>query len=65
MAKSKTETPALYPVEDLAQERQVPDWELAALRVATGWAEGKQVTGEAFDAAVTKLRTRPQGGGRI
>lgn len=62
MAKSKTKE-ELYPVEELAEG--IPAWELAALRQAAGWAVGKQVGRDAFDAALDKLRTRPQGGGRI
>ena len=56
---------ALFPVEQLADERELPVWELAALRHATGWADGKQVSATEFDQALTRFRNRPQGGGRI
>ena len=55
----------LLAVENLAEEKKVPDWELAALRQATGWAPGKQVSASEFAEALTRFRSRPQGGGRI
>jgi phosphoketolase len=64
MAKKKADKKeTLHPVETLAAD--LPVWELAALRQATGWTEGKQITGADFEDALTKLRARPQGGGRI
>ena len=61
MAKSKEK--AVHPVEELAAG--LPAWELAALRHATGWADGKQVSEAEYAAALDKLRNRPQGGGRL
>ncbi len=55
----------LFRVSKLAKNRKLPAWELAALRQATGWAPGKQVSKKEFEDAVNKLRDRPQGGGRI
>lgn len=52
-------------VSELARAGNVPGWEVAALRQATGWAPGKQVTKAQFAEGLTKLRNRPQGGGRI
>lgn len=71
MAKSKETpqspelypAPEVYPVEVLAGD--LPAWELAALRQAAGWPDGKQVSEAAFTAALDKLRIRPQGGGTI
>jgi hypothetical protein len=65
MAKSKTkpDTPKTWPVEALAAD--LPAWELAALRRAARWAEGKQVSEAEFTAALDQLRNRPQGGGRL
>jgi hypothetical protein len=62
--KKKTEAP-LVPVETLAEAAKLPAWELAALRQAANWAEGKHVTQAELDAALTRLRNRPQGGGTI
>ena len=56
---------ALSPVEALAGGRKIPAWELAGLRRAMRWAEGKQVTEAEFDAALERFRNRPQGGGSI
>lgn len=62
MAK-KTDQPRLVPLDELAAD--LPAWELAALRQATGWAAGKQVTEVEYKTALENLRTRPQGGGKI
>lgn len=53
------------PIEILAQGANMPAWELAGVRRALGWAEGKQVTQTVFDQALAAFRKRPQGGGRI
>ncbi|MBI4621042.1 MAG: hypothetical protein HY739_12925 [Desulfobacterales bacterium] len=55
----------LKPVEDLAEEAELKPWETAGLARAAGWTEGKQVTKNEFDSAVSAFRCRPQGGGRI
>lgn len=65
MAKKKNDSPQVRPVETLAEEANVPAWELAALRQATGWAEGRQVTQDEFDSALGQLRNRPVGGGAL
>ena len=62
-SKDKPQAPELYPVEVLAGDLSA--WELAALRQAAGWAEGKQVSEAEFTAALDQLRNRPQGGGRL
>ncbi|NDV18267.1 hypothetical protein GO013_02405 [Pseudodesulfovibrio sp. JC047] len=64
MSKNTIKAP-LMPVETLADTAKLPSWELAALRQATDWADGKQVTQSEFDTALNRLRTRPQGGGTI
>ena len=43
----------------------VVDWELAGLRVALGWAPGKQVSREDFSKALKAYRNRRAGSGRI
>jgi hypothetical protein len=58
-------SPALYLVEDLATERNLAGWFVAGLRQATGWAAGKMVTRDEFDAAATRFAARPQGSGKI
>lgn len=63
--KKKTEATPLQPVESLAKAVKLPTWELAALRQATGWVDGKAVTQAEFDLAVDRLRSRQQGGGKI
>lgn len=55
----------LLPVETVAKEAGLPDWEIAGLMRAAGWLPGKQVTAGEFDFALTKFRKRPQGGGKI
>lgn len=55
---------ALLLVEEFAEARGVKPWELAGLRRAQGWAEGKRVDASAFDRALAAFRQRPMGGGR-
>lgn len=52
-------------VEAFAAAAEMPAWELAALRQATGWAPGKAVAAGEFTHAVAALRSRRQGGGKI
>ena len=63
--KSREQANALYLVENLAAERNLAVWFVAGLRQATGWADGKMVTREEFDAAATRFAARPQGSGKI
>ncbi len=63
-SKKTTDRPQpLKPLEEHAAA--LPAWELAALRQATGWVHGKQITEAEYEAALATFRTRPQGGGRI
>ena len=55
----------LRPVEEAAAAAGVPGWECAALMHAAGWAPGKQVDQDRFDAALERFRSRPTGGGRL
>ncbi|MDH3975529.1 MAG: hypothetical protein OEV42_14725 [Deltaproteobacteria bacterium] len=55
----------LKAVEDLAAEKSLQRWELAALRHATGWLEGKQVKASEFDDALERFRCRRQGSGKL
>lgn len=61
----ETATEILFWVSELAEAQNVPAWEVVALRRATGWAPGKQVSQAQFAESLNKLRNRPQGGGRI
>lgn len=61
MKENKMKAP-LTPVETLADTAKLPAWELAALRQAADWADGKHVTQDEFDFALNRLRTRPLGG---
>lgn len=61
----KKAVPDTVDVKVLAKEAGVPDWEMAGLMKAAGWAPGKHVSRDRFQAAVTSFRSRPQGGGRI
>jgi hypothetical protein len=64
--KNKSKDPGeLKPVEDLADNAGMKNWETAGLVRATGWREGKRVTQSEFDGALSAFRARPQGGGRI
>lgn len=68
MAKKKEmekEKEKLEDVEVHALASSVPDWEVAGLMRAAGWAPGKQVTKTVFNDTLEKFRNRPQGGGRI
>lgn len=39
-------------IEEHAKARKTPDWLLASTKAFHGWAEGKEVSGADFDAAV-------------
>lgn len=64
-ANAKNTDKKLLPLPILAAAANIPDWELAALMQASGWADGKELTAAEFGAALAKLRKRPQGGGKI
>lgn len=55
----------LRPVDELAAEARLTTWELAGLARAAGWSPGKQVTEAEFATALSRFRSRPQGGGKI
>ncbi len=63
--KKKAKKTEFFPVDVLAAKVKIPAWELAALRQAMNWADGKQVSEQAFREALDRLRTRPQGGGSL
>lgn len=63
MAKKKKAT--LEDIDALAVRMDLQEWEKAALFRAARWAPGKQVTREAFDAALTRFRKRRMGAGKI
>lgn len=56
---------SLLPVEDLAREAGLKPWQLAGLRRACGWVEGKQVTLAEWKAAVLRFENRGMGSGKI
>ncbi|HOS77605.1 MAG TPA: hypothetical protein PLL15_06140 [Syntrophales bacterium] len=58
-------TGGLKPVEELAAERGMNPAILAGLQRATGWAPGKQVRPDEFEAAARAFENRRMGGGRI
>lgn len=55
----------IRPVEELADEFGTNPSTLAALRRATGWAPGKQVSAADYEAALNSLSNRPMGGGKF
>ncbi len=63
--EKQTAGAGLQPVEKMAEAAGLPGWECAALMHAAGWAPGKQVKQNEFDAALALFRKRSQGGGRI
>lgn len=63
MAKKKLEEITLQDVDELG--KKLPGWELAALKRAVGWADGKQVSPEDFDTVLNKFRGRATGSGKI
>ena len=57
-------TAELYDVNEIIRERGLPAWKGAALCRHAGWAPGKCVSAEEFEAALARLEGRPMGGGR-
>lgn len=54
----------LRDVNEIIRERGLPAWKGAALCRHAGWAPGKCVGAEEFEAALAGLESRPMGGGR-
>ncbi len=52
----------LHSLDELATLYRVPSWQQAALARMQGWESGKRVTAETYEAALTALGARPQGG---
>ncbi|MBU1002790.1 MAG: hypothetical protein KKE73_09730 [Proteobacteria bacterium] len=63
--KKKTEAEGLYPVDELATINDLAPWELASLKRFAGWAEGRQVSEDDFNNALTLFRGRTMGGGKL
>lgn len=63
-ATTGQEQPAatLHSLDELATLYRVPSWQQAALARMQGWEPGKRVTAETYEAALTALGARPQGG---
>lgn len=63
-ATTVQEQPAatLHSLDELATLYRVPSWQQAALTRMQGWEPGKRVTAETYEAALTALGARPQGG---
>ena len=55
-------TPKEVNVDNFIRESNMPSWKGAALCRAEGWAIGKRITREEFDAAVHRLENRRMGG---
>ena len=53
-----------YESSALAARHRVPSWQQAALCRYMGWADGKMLTEEAYQAALNSLAQRHMGGGR-
>lgn len=63
--KKSPPKPELHDVAELGRNKGMKPHEIAGLTVAKGWAPGRQVSEEEFDAALEAFRNRRQGGGRI
>ena len=63
-ATTGQEQPAttLHSLDELATLYRVPSWQQAALARMQGWEPGKRVSAETYEAALTALGARPQGG---
>lgn len=63
-ATTVQEQPAatLHSLDELATLYRVPSWQQAALARMQGWEPGKRVAAETYEAALTALGARPQGG---
>ena len=48
----------------LADRYRVPSWQQAALCRMMGWADGKMLTDDEYQAALAELSARHLGGGR-
>lgn len=64
MARKDVVVEPLSPVESLAAEAGLKDWETAGVLRLAGWASGKQVAKTEFEEALARFRSRPLGGGR-
>ncbi len=53
---------ALCPVEEWVGKKGIPKWQLAGAMRMQGWAAGKAVTENEFDAAIKKFVKKPLGG---
>ena len=59
------EKPEFMAPEAWGEELDVPDWKVAGMMAAMGWATGKVVVESEFKAAVKAFDKRGQGTGRI
>ena len=64
VAAPAQEAAELLSLSALAARRRVPSWQQAALCRYMGWADGKMLTEEAYQAALNSLAQRHMGGGR-
>jgi hypothetical protein len=55
----------MQPVTELAAERNVPQTALAGMCRHYNWAEGKQLSADEFESAMTAYQAKPMGCGRI
>lgn len=64
VAAPAQEAAELLSLSVLAARHRVPSWQQAALCRYMGWADGKMLTEEAYQAALNSLAQRHMGGGR-
>ncbi len=58
------QAPELESLSVLADRHRVASWQQAALCRMMGWADGKMLTDDEYEAALAKLSARHLGGGR-
>ena len=63
-ADSGEKPAALENMDELAARFRVPQWQQAALVRFMGWAPGKRVSAQEYEAALDALLSRRMGGGR-
>jgi hypothetical protein len=52
----------LYSLEELADAKRVPGWQIAALHKMMSWEPGKRVSETEYTAALVRLKNRRLGG---
>lgn len=52
----------MFPLEELAKAKKIPNWQLAGVMASKNWAKGKEVTEAEFDASVKAFLNGPMTG---